>query len=91
MDPWNDPHGALYHLDQLALKAGMGQWLLDVYDLFAKRREQQAKTKDAKDARIDPSLLPGWAYARALALRILENAGKDTVRIGPPFSSSTHC
>lgn len=69
----------------------MGQWLLDVYDLFAKRREQQAKTKDAKDARIDPSLLPGWAYARALALRILENAGKDTVRIGPPFSSSTHC
>ncbi|KAJ6579610.1 transcriptional repressor TCF25-domain-containing protein [Mycena vulgaris] len=65
LDPANDPHGALLHLDFLAVKTGMGQWLLDMFDLFSTRRNQP----QTKDARADPSLLPGWSYARALTLR----------------------
>ncbi|KAJ7476899.1 transcriptional repressor TCF25-domain-containing protein [Mycena galericulata] len=65
LDPANDPHGALLHLDFLSVKTGMGQWLLDMFDLYSTRRGKP----QTKDARADPSLLPGWSYARALALR----------------------
>ncbi|KAJ7032828.1 transcriptional repressor TCF25-domain-containing protein [Mycena alexandri] len=65
LDPSNDPHGALLHLDFLAVKTGMEQWLLDMFDLYATRRSGPR----TKDSRADPSLLPGWSYARALALR----------------------
>jgi hypothetical protein len=75
LDPWTDPHGALLHLDLLALKAGMGPWLLEVYDWFAQQRQRRGKV----DGRMDPSVLPGWAYARALALRMGEDARKDGV------------
>ncbi|KAF9478458.1 DUF654-domain-containing protein [Pholiota conissans] len=71
IDPWNDPHGALFHLDFLSVKAGMNQWLLDVYDVF------QSRQTDASDKRLNPSILPGWAYARALALKVLEDAAKE--------------
>ncbi|KAG5645371.1 hypothetical protein DXG03_006324 [Asterophora parasitica] len=75
LDPWEDPHGALYHLDLLAIKCGMGQWLLDLYDHFATQREQRG---GILDKRMDPSLLPGFAYARALALKILEDGKPDS-------------
>ncbi|KAJ7661483.1 transcriptional repressor TCF25-domain-containing protein [Mycena polygramma] len=65
LDPANDPHGALLHLDFLAVKTGMGQWLLDMFDLYSTRRS----SPQSKDARADPSILPGWSYARALVLR----------------------
>ncbi|KAJ7124524.1 transcriptional repressor TCF25-domain-containing protein [Mycena epipterygia] len=65
LDPANDPHGALLHLDFLAVKTNMGQWLLEMFDLYSARR----LGPQTKDARADPSLLPGWSYARALALR----------------------
>src|ERR1700721_1026766 len=61
LDPWTDPHGALLHLDYVAIKSGMGQWLLDVWDHF--NQESQHRN------RVNVSVLPGWAYARALALR----------------------
>lgn len=76
IDPWNDPHGGLLHLDFLSIKAGMSQWLLDVYDFFAKRH---ATSSEKADARLNPSLMPGWAYARALSLKISEDASKDKV------------
>jgi hypothetical protein len=75
LDPWNDPYGALLHLDYLALKTGMVQWLLDVFDHFSLLRKNGQHHK----GRIDPSLLPGWVYARALALRISEDDKKDKV------------
>lgn len=78
LDPWTDPHGALLHLDFLALKAGMGQWLLDVFGLFEARRTQR---KSEPDSRMDPSLLPGWTYSRALALWMAEDAKKDKVYV----------
>lgn len=74
LDPWTDPHGALLHLDYLALKTGMGQWLLDVWDYFNAASGRYRP-------RLDPSVLPGWAYARALAMRAQEDSRKDTVRV----------
>lgn len=69
LDPWSDPHGALLHLDFLAIKSGMHQWLIDVFSLFAEKK--------GDPRRIVPSVLPGWTYARALALMIAENAEKS--------------
>ena len=78
LDPWNDPHGSLLHLDFLAIKAGMSSWIIDVFDVFVERR---ANNTAKGDTRLDPSFLPGWAYARALALKVSEDATKDEVRL----------
>lgn len=68
LEPWTDPHGVLFHLDFVSIKSGMGQWLLDVYSEFA-------CAKTAFEDHLNPSALPGWAYARALALFVREKAG----------------
>ena len=60
LDPWTDPHGALLHLEIGAVRAGMGSWLVQVYDVSVARRGNTGK--------MNASLLPGWAYSRALAL-----------------------
>ena len=73
LDPWTDPHGALFHLDYLAIKSGMQQWLIDLWDVF--EPEVQKEIKDGKSPytrRILPNLLPGMAYSRALALFVRE-------------------
>lgn len=75
LDPWTDPHGALLHLDFLAHKAGMSQWLLDVWDFFA----THASNEKAYSGRLVPTALPGWAYARALALYVREEEHRDKV------------
>lgn len=54
----------------------MHQWLLDVFDVFIERRNDHGYEEDA---RLDPTVLPGWVYARALALRMVENASKTQV------------
>ncbi|KXN88365.1 Transcription factor 25 [Leucoagaricus sp. SymC.cos] len=71
LDPWTDPHGATLHLDQLAIKANMAQWLVDVYDVCNTSQDTQGT------GRLNPSLLPGWAYSYALALHILEKNSND--------------
>lgn len=76
IDPWTDPHGAAFHLDFVAIKSGMHEWLLDMYDVF---EDRLAKNGGQLQNRLIPSLLPGWAYARALALRISEEARKEEV------------
>jgi len=73
LEPWTDPHGALLHLDYLAIKAGMGQWLLDVWDFFA----TQAIDGKGLGGRLRPTVLPGWAYARSLALFMREEQSGD--------------
>lgn len=45
----------------------MARWLIDLYDIFDSRRGV------SKDSRLNPTLLPGWAYSHALALRTLED------------------
>lgn len=82
LDPWTDPHGALYHLDLLAIKAGMNQWIIDLYDHFEKRRERQSEKRDNG---MDPSLLPGFTYARALALKISEGDGVSMITFSNVF------
>ncbi len=80
LDPWTDPHGALLHIDYLAIKAGMSQWLVDLWDLF--EPEVEKGVKDAKSPyvqRILPNILPGVAYSRALALFIREEEYGDKV------------
>ena len=56
----------------------MYQWLIDVFDVFAARRKERT---GETGGRMDPSLLPGWSYARALALRSEEVAKKSKVRV----------
>ncbi|KAF5364015.1 hypothetical protein D9756_001067 [Leucocoprinus leucothites] len=72
LEPWTDPHGSLLHLDQLAIKANMSQWLVDLYHVFTNRENAN------KDSRLDASLLPGWRYSYALALHILEKSDDHT-------------
>lgn len=79
LDTATDPHGALFHLDFLAIKAGMYQWLLDVWDA-------QCQMKDAEwQGRVHVRALPGWAYARALALFLSEEAQNDEVYHLPAY------
>ncbi len=66
LDPWGDPHGAVFHLDYLVFKAGMTDWLLEVFKIFSDWRQEKAY----QVARLNPSILPGWLYARALALKV---------------------
>ncbi|OSD01961.1 DUF654-domain-containing protein [Trametes coccinea BRFM310] len=97
LEPWSDPHGALLHLDYLSIKAGMSQWLIDLWDLFESDVEKE--TKEGKSPylrRILPNIMPGIAYSHALALFIREEdsgdkthtrsteALKDAVRNFPP-------
>ncbi|KZP07253.1 DUF654-domain-containing protein [Athelia psychrophila] len=74
LDPWSDPHGALCHLDYLAIRCGMGAWLLEMWELF----DGFAQDKSRKN-RVNVNFLPGWAYAKALALRAQEDAKKDKI------------
>lgn len=63
LDPYTDPHGALLHLDFLAIKAKQTDWLLSVWDTYSEM--DLGKTGEAS---FDPTILPGWAWSRALAL-----------------------
>ncbi|THH13849.1 hypothetical protein EW146_g6417 [Bondarzewia mesenterica] len=77
LDPWTDPHGALFHLDFLAVKAGMNQWLLDLYNFFDSRVSGAGSSTSTFQGRIVVTALPGWAYARALALRSGTNSNES--------------
>ncbi|CAE6444967.1 unnamed protein product [Rhizoctonia solani] len=67
LDPIGDPHGAAFYLDYLSAKAGMGQWFLDVWNLWPEVREEIANNPLASHG-IDIRCIPGWAYTRALIL-----------------------
>ncbi|KAI0352517.1 DUF654-domain-containing protein [Trametes cingulata] len=78
LEPWSDPHGALLHLEYLAIKAGMTQWLLDLWDLFEPDVEKEsAEGKSPYVRRLVPNILPGMAYSHALALFIHEEDSGD--------------
>ncbi|KAI0301899.1 transcriptional repressor TCF25-domain-containing protein [Multifurca ochricompacta] len=73
LDPWSDPHGAYLHLDYLAIKSGMHSWLLSLSELFApvvsKSLGHSPELEECRSSETTICALPGWAYARALALR----------------------
>ncbi|KAG8982657.1 hypothetical protein FRB93_007927 [Tulasnella sp. JGI-2019a] len=73
LDPFRDPHGALLHLDFLAPKCGMSDFLLKLWDTWAEvDREEGAMGPDDEEMRIRPQHLPGMSFGRAVALRSLE-------------------
>jgi hypothetical protein len=53
----------------------MCEWLLDMWDSY---RHIHA-SGGADSSSVDVTLLPGWAYARALALRAQEDNKNDSV------------
>lgn len=63
LDPHTDPHGALLHLDYLAIKAKQAEWLLSVWDAYA-----NMGLGKGGEVRFDVTILPGWCWSRALAL-----------------------
>lgn len=67
LNPSTDPHGAALHLEHIAIKANMAQWFIDMYDFC-----NSQPIYPFRNARHNPSTLPGWAYSHALALHILE-------------------
>jgi hypothetical protein len=88
MDPWEDPHGSLFWLDWLALRSGMHQWLLDaiqVWERLGGNSDEKGRKMDSEKV-INPALLPGWMYSRALAVKMLEDentkkgSGSSSVR-----------
>ena len=80
LDPWSDPHGALLHLDYLSIKAGMTQWLIDLWEVFEPDVEKEMKEgKSPYVRRIIPNIMPGIVYSHALALFIREEGSGDVV------------
>ncbi|KIJ38688.1 hypothetical protein M422DRAFT_75928 [Sphaerobolus stellatus SS14] len=77
LDPYTDPHGALLHLDYLAIKANQIDWLLGVWDAYTKMGLGKEETGEH---RVDPTLLPGWMWSRALALFEQEGESGDHTR-----------
>ncbi|KAG7092016.1 hypothetical protein E1B28_008399 [Marasmius oreades] len=72
LDPWTDPHGALFHLEFLASK-GMRGWMEDVSQVF----ESQQVQKEIED-KLHPTILPGWTWSRAVVMRMgMEETGKS--------------
>ncbi|KIJ65623.1 hypothetical protein HYDPIDRAFT_88087, partial [Hydnomerulius pinastri MD-312] len=71
LDPLTDPHSVLLHLDHLSVKAGVGGWLLNVWNVYQGGRVEET------EGCMDPSVLPGWGYARALLLRGKERERED--------------
>lgn len=72
LDPYSDPHGAYLYLDFSAVKSGMHDWLLSMWDLH----DDMAKS-EIDWHRFNVTVLPGWSYARALAIRAKEKSKKE--------------
>ncbi|KAH7881864.1 transcriptional repressor TCF25-domain-containing protein [Phlebopus sp. FC_14] len=71
LEPLTDPHGVLFHLDYLAVKTGLGDWLEEVWRVY------QGMGGKGMGECMDPSALPGWAYARALVMKAKEKEKRD--------------
>ena len=73
LDPYTDPHGSLLYIDFLAVRAGVGDWLLQLWEVH-NNLANAAEKKDGVERqefahRFNVTALPGWAYARALVLK----------------------
>lgn len=79
LSPSDDPHGALLHLDYLAPRSGMNDWLLKLWDTWEDVDKEEPTGKGPP--RLNPKFLPGMHYARALVLWNIENQRGDKVSI----------
>lgn len=86
LDPWNDPHGALMHLDFLIIKAEQYDWFMDIENTWEGIRNEV------------PSLLPldvrpGWKWSKALALKVMgtkKGGGEVGYSVFPLIVAQTH-
>ncbi|KAL5530807.1 hypothetical protein ACEPAF_7065 [Sanghuangporus sanghuang] len=76
LDPYIDPHGSLLFLDFLAIRSSMYEWLLSLWDLHDAEARKEVDTGDTW-RRFNVTVLPGWSYARALALWSIEDSKKE--------------
>ncbi|KAL5488434.1 hypothetical protein ACEPAI_6552 [Sanghuangporus weigelae] len=76
LDPYTDPHGSLLFLDFLAIRSGMHEWLLSLWDLHDAEAKKEVDPGDTW-SRFNVTVLPGWSYARALALWSVEDSKKE--------------
>jgi hypothetical protein len=77
LDPFTDPHGALLHLDYLAPRSGMNQFLLDLWDASEEANQDEALGPDDDGVRIDVRCFPGMSYGRAAVLWNMELEAGD--------------
>lgn len=75
LNPSEDPHGALLHLDYLAPRCGMNDWLIRLWDTWENVDSEEPTGKGVP--RLNPKFLPGMPYAKALAMWNLENQAGD--------------
>ena len=88
LDPGGDPHGSLLYLDYLAVRSGMSEWLISMWDVWQALYNEDPKSFTG--SRADIGILPGWRWARALALRTIEEQSGDTV-CHIVLEGVTHC
>ena len=88
LDPSSDPHGVYLHLDFLAIKSGMHSWLLSFSQLFAPALSNASEPEEFQFSQMPIIALPGWAYARALALKVEGDDHASQVRRGCPYTST---
>lgn len=62
LDPWSDPHGAIMHLEFLAVKADQREWFLELEETWEKLRAERSFILPL-DSR------PGWVWSKSLILR----------------------
>ncbi|KAG8983264.1 hypothetical protein FRB90_006169 [Tulasnella sp. 427] len=75
LSPSEDPHGALLHLDYLAPRSGMNDWILKLLDTWETVDNEESTGHGPP--RLNPKYLPGILYAKALAMWNLENQSGD--------------
>ena len=62
LDPWTDPHGALMHLDFLAVKAEQYDWFIETEEAWEDARNEKTFLRPL-------DRYPGWLWSKALILK----------------------
>jgi hypothetical protein len=76
LDPYTDPHGALLFMDFLSIRAGMSDWLIKIWDLHETEARETFETDRNGWNKFNVTALPGWSFARALAVKADEAVQK---------------
>ena len=81
LDPGRDPHGALFHLDYLAVRSGQNEWLLGMWDTWMEIVRAFGPKGPDDEEMMSIEFIPGWWWARALATWNLEIARGNKVTL----------
>ena len=81
LDPGRDPHGALFYLDYLAVRSGQNEWLLSMWDTWTEIVKTFRPSRSGDEEMVSVEFIPGWWWARALAMWNLEISRGDKVTL----------